>query len=735
MTERGSPVRRAREAGSSIRPRLGVVKFASCDGCQLTLLDLEDELLALTERFDIVEFAEATYEPVRRAVRRPPRRGLDQHARAGRGDRPTCGARTTLLVTIGACATAGGIQALRNWGDETELPGRGLRPSRVHRVAGVPRRRSPTTSRSTPSCAAARSIPASCVELLTALIVGRRPQLPDEAVCLECKRPERRVRRGRRRVRLPRPGHADRLRRPVPGLRPRLLRLLRAARAGQRPRARPTPPGRRGPRAGRRRPAVRRVHRLRRAVPLDRDRPGRRGRAGRRAAAADRPGSRTMHDTLIPAGRRRRLRRRPMVTRVEGEGSLRLRVRNGGRRGGPAGDLRGAALLRAARRRPDAGRGHRHRRPDLRDLPDRLPDERRPRVRGSVRGRDRPGGPPPAPAPLLRRVDREPRPPRLPPPRCPTSSATRAPSSSPATTARRVEQALLLKRTGNRIVKLLGGRPIHPVSVRVGGFSRVPRRSELEALRPELEAAVAQARATLDLVTTLASPRVRARAASRRAPPPDRVPVQRRADRLERRDRPAPERLAARPSTRSSHEGSNALHARTTDGGVYLLGPAARIALAGEQLHPARGRGARRDRAGRRRSGATRTGASRPGRSSSSARPPRRSTSSTATARPPGRPSPGPRGRRRRAGRPRRRAASSSIATRSTSAGASRAPRSSRRRARTRARSRPTWSAFAPHVLDLPHDEATIRLEQLIRSYDPCISCATHFLDLSIERG
>ena len=42
------------------RPRVGVVKFASCDGCQLTLLDLEDELLALSERFEIVEFPEAS---------------------------------------------------------------------------------------------------------------------------------------------------------------------------------------------------------------------------------------------------------------------------------------------------------------------------------------------------------------------------------------------------------------------------------------------------------------------------------------------------------------------------------------------------------------------------------------------------------------------------------------------------------------------------------------------------
>ena len=41
---------------------------------------------------------------------------------------------------------------------------------------------------------------------------------------------------------------------------------------------------------------------------------------------------------------------------------------------------------------------------------------------------------------------------------------------------------------------------------------------------------------------------------------------------------------------------------------------------------------------------------------------------------------------------------------------------------------------FAPQVLSLAHAEATIRLEQLIRSYDPCISCATHFLKLEVQR-
>jgi coenzyme F420-reducing hydrogenase alpha subunit len=41
----------------------------------------------------------------------------------------------------------------------------------------------------------------------------------------------------------------------------------------------------------------------------------------------------------------------------------------------------------------------------------------------------------------------------------------------------------------------------------------------------------------------------------------------------------------------------------------------------------------------------------------------------------------------------------------------------------------------AKEVLDLSHEAATLRLEQMIRSYDPCISCATHFLDLTIEEA
>ena len=148
-----------------------------------------------------------------------------------------------------------------------------------------------------------------------------------------------------------------------------------------------------------------------------------------------------------------------------------------------------------------------------------------------------------------------------------------------------VEQALALKKTGNRLVKLLGGRPIHPISVRVGGFSRVPRRSELEALRPDLEAAVAQSRATLDLVATLPVPDYEREPRLVALRHPDEYPFN--DGRIVSNDgidlRPSDWRDAFHEE---HHEGSNALHARTADGGVYLLGPAARISLSSDGLHP-----------------------------------------------------------------------------------------------------------------------------------------------------
>jgi sulfhydrogenase subunit delta len=106
----------AGRAAAVRRPRVGIVKFASCDGCQLTLLDLEDELLAVAEHFEIVEFAEATSRRsqgpfdvllVEGSISTPEQ--AEEIVRLRR--------EATTLVTIGACATSGGIQALRNLGD------------------------------------------------------------------------------------------------------------------------------------------------------------------------------------------------------------------------------------------------------------------------------------------------------------------------------------------------------------------------------------------------------------------------------------------------------------------------------------------------------------------------------------------------------------------------------------------------------------------------------------------
>lgn len=96
------------------RPKLGVFKFASCDGCQLTVLNLEDELLALGEALDITYFPEASS----RMEPGPYDIGLVEGSVTTAADIPRIleiRNQVKILITIGACATAGGIQALRNW--------------------------------------------------------------------------------------------------------------------------------------------------------------------------------------------------------------------------------------------------------------------------------------------------------------------------------------------------------------------------------------------------------------------------------------------------------------------------------------------------------------------------------------------------------------------------------------------------------------------------------------------
>jgi coenzyme F420-reducing hydrogenase gamma subunit len=177
---------RVRPVPEPQRPRVGVVKFASCDGCQLTILDLEDELLALTERFDFVEFAEATSKRssgpfdvlfVEGSISTPEQAIEIVRLRAV----------TKTLVTIGACATVGGIQALRTASEHESFRSAVYpAPAFVDSLAVA----SPVASHVTVDYEL-RGCPIDAhqlVELLTSVATGRRPQLPDQAVCLECKR-------------------------------------------------------------------------------------------------------------------------------------------------------------------------------------------------------------------------------------------------------------------------------------------------------------------------------------------------------------------------------------------------------------------------------------------------------------------------------------------------------------------------------------------------------------------
>ena len=168
------------------KPRIAVFKFASCDGCQLSLLDAEDELLGVAEAVDIVYFPEAS----RTMLKGPYDIGLVEgsittHHDAGRIQQVRRQCRT--LITIGACATAGGIQALRNWKDVDEF---------IRVVYATPQYIS-TLKMSTPIAEhvpvdfEVRGCPINkqqLIELITAMLAGRKPNIPAYSVCIECKR-------------------------------------------------------------------------------------------------------------------------------------------------------------------------------------------------------------------------------------------------------------------------------------------------------------------------------------------------------------------------------------------------------------------------------------------------------------------------------------------------------------------------------------------------------------------
>ncbi len=168
------------------RPRLGVFKFASCDGCQLTLLDCEEELLPIADRVEIADFREASSAVlggpfdlalVEGSVTTPADRERIHRIRA----------ESRVLVTIGACATSGGIQALRNFADVEEY----RRVVYAHPEYVSTLATSTGIAEHVPVDFELRGCPINkrqLLEVITAFLSGRAPDVPTESVCLECKR-------------------------------------------------------------------------------------------------------------------------------------------------------------------------------------------------------------------------------------------------------------------------------------------------------------------------------------------------------------------------------------------------------------------------------------------------------------------------------------------------------------------------------------------------------------------
>jgi coenzyme F420-reducing hydrogenase gamma subunit len=167
------------------RPRLAVLKFASCDGCQLSLLDCEDELLAVAGAVDIANFLEASREVVKGPYDVTLVEGsITTPHDAQRIQQVRKASRT--LVTIGACATAGGIQALRNFQDVRELTSVVYaKPEYVTALeTSTPIAQHVRVDYELRGCPISKT---QLLDTLLALLHGRRPNVPTHAVCLECK--------------------------------------------------------------------------------------------------------------------------------------------------------------------------------------------------------------------------------------------------------------------------------------------------------------------------------------------------------------------------------------------------------------------------------------------------------------------------------------------------------------------------------------------------------------------
>ena len=171
---------------TSIKPKVAVYKFSSCDGCQLSLLNLEDELLDLASVVDIAYFLEAT-----RTVKAGPYdigivEGLittPHELERIKEVRDEC----KFLISLGTCATAGGIQALRNFTKMSDLANKVYAHPEYLQTLDT----ATAISEHVPvdleiwGCPVSK---ATVLEALSALLMGRRVNFPPSPVCVECKR-------------------------------------------------------------------------------------------------------------------------------------------------------------------------------------------------------------------------------------------------------------------------------------------------------------------------------------------------------------------------------------------------------------------------------------------------------------------------------------------------------------------------------------------------------------------
>ncbi len=294
-----------------------------------------------------------------------------------------------------------------------------------------------------------------------------------------------------------------------------------------------------------------------------------------------------------------------------------------------------------------------------------------------------------------------------------------------------VRQALRLKKIGNNLLRTIGGRSVHPVNTCVGGFYRWPDVQAIRSLIPELEWALEASKETVRFAAGLAYPEFEMDYEFVALTRPDEYAIYDGEILSSTGKKITPEEFEK--SYIESHvQHSNALHSHTSDGNSYFVGPLARLNLNFEQLRPAA------------RQAAEEAGITLPLRNPFKNLLARaielvevcdvaielcRSYQPTGTSH-------------------------AAIQLKNgEGAGVSEAPRGllyhryivdEAGKIRFARITPPTaqnfaqmeadlWQ-FAPRVIDLPHEDATLACEHLVRSYDPCISCATHFLKLTIDR-